>query len=693
MLIGWSNPMQAKRITFFSKYRFLIFAIAIFFILSIGIFGLNFFLSSQLSEDGAKINDSGRMRGLSQQNAKAILALAQEVASGGQINTSQAEISESIGALNETLGRSRVRAAAAGDQTEIDLVAKFDKVWQPLARLGGDLVKVEAPDEFAVDAARKRSFATNVRLLQIADDLTGHLETVAAKRANNLKLVQAVAIVLASINFLIIVVYAFRSLNRSDKIAEAAKRETEQILGTVREGLFLVDESGTVGSQRSAQLDAVFPRPLTPGSNLLTQLGPLVTPETLVAVTDYFKLLFNKRVKASLVKSLNPLNRVEILDHSTAAAARKFSSFLNFEFSPVTSEGSSNVTSLLVSIVDVSQEVYLERELENAEQRANSEMAMLLGVLENDPAVVAEFLFGATRQISEINTMMRDLNPKVTPYRDVVDRVFRTVHSIKGEAAALVLGPISQAAHSFEDTLVPLRRKQLTGEDLIPVATGIAGLQIAIDKIKRITDRLVTYASFGETKPLTADEDVHQTVQRVQRLALAVAADLSKRIRVETSIAHLDEIPESIQRLLHEGLPQLVRNAVVHGIETEGERIAGGKSAEGLVRIEMKRTADGGLELVVADDGRGIDIMRLRSKLVLNHQKTAQEVAAMSDREVVALIFEPGVSTSDEVTEHAGRGVGLDVLLALARETGAKMRVASSPNRNTRFTLQWSAAA
>lgn len=65
----------------------------------------------------------------------------------------------------------------------------------------------------------------------------------------------------------------------------------------------------------------------------------------------------------------------------------------------------------------------------------------------------------------------------------------------------------------------------------------------------------------------------------------------------------------------------------------------------------------------------------------------------MSDRQVVGLIFEPGVSTSDEVTEHAGRGVGLDVLLALARETGAKMRVASTPNRNTRFTLQWSATA
>ncbi|MBK9523157.1 MAG: Hpt domain-containing protein [Rhodocyclaceae bacterium] len=684
--------MQRKPTTFYGKYRFLIFAIAIFFILSVGIFGLNFFLSSKLSEDGSKINDSGKLRGLTQQNAKSILSLAQETAAGEPIQTSQAEISESLLGLNETLERARVRAVAAADQTEIDLIAKFDKTWQPLALLSSDLVKSEKPDDFIVDAARKRSGATNVRLLQIADDLTGHLESVAAKRANELKLVQAAAILLASINFLIIVVYAFRSLKRSDQIADAAKRETEQILGTVREGLFLIDGSGTVGSQRSAQLDTVFPRPLTPGANLLNELEPLVTAETLVAVRDYLKLLFNKRVKASLVKSLNPLNRVEIFSHSNAAT-RKFSTFLNFEFSPVTNDGDSTVTSLLVSIVDVSQEVYLERELESAEQRANSEMAMLLGVLENDPAVVAEFLFGATKQLNDTNAMLRVLDPKVTPYREVIDKVFRTVHAIKGEAAAMALGPVSQAAHSFEDVLVPLRQKQIAGEDLIPVATGVAGLQLAIEKIRRITDRLASYAGNSDAAQLTADEDVHQTVQRVQRLALAVAADLSKRIRVEVSLAHLDEIPESVQRLLHEGLPQLVRNAVVHGIETEEERIAGGKSSEGLVRIEMKRSSDGQLELVVFDDGRGIDVTRLRSKLVLNHQKSAQEVAAMSDRQVVGLIFEPGVSTSDEVTEHAGRGVGLDVLLALARETGAKMRVASTPNRNTRFTLQWSATA
>jgi chemotaxis protein histidine kinase CheA len=64
----------------------------------------------------------------------------------------------------------------------------------------------------------------------------------------------------------------------------------------------------------------------------------------------------------------------------------------------------------------------------------------------------------------------------------------------------------------------------------------------------------------------------------------------------------------------------------------------------------------------------------------------------MTDREVVGTIFQPGVSTIDEVHQHAGRGVGLDLLLNLAKETGARLKLASSPATHTRFTLQWSPA-
>jgi len=681
---------------FLKKYSILIVAIVSFFFLSIGIFSFNFFVSQQLGEDAAKINNSGKMRGLTQQNAKAVLSLVQELAANEMIQTSQAQISESILGMEGLIATVRTTVDADKDKAGLELLDRFQKSWEQVAILGKQVATVEIPDPATVDGLRSKSNAVNVRLLSAADDLTQHFETAAAARANQLKLVQAVAIAVALINFLFIVLYAFRSLARSDRIAKVAKHETEQILGTVREGLFLVDKEWNVGHQRSSKLDQVFPKPLPPGTNFREALSPLVSKDTLEAVENYIGLLFNKRVKLSLVESLNPLDRVEV---SMPNKGPGFSIFLSFKFSPVYEDGVDGVSALLVSVVDISQEVFLEHELENAEVRAKSDIALLLGVLDNDPAVVGEFLAAATSRLDELNTMLRDIDPRKTSYADVINPVFRVIHSIKGEAATLTLGPISQEAHDFEDVLVPLRRKELTGADLIPVATGIAGMQQAIAKVARITDRITSYAGHGPVKqgdkaaaPQSADEDVQKTIQRIQRLALSVATDLNKKIRVETSLAHVESIPESIQRLLREGLPQLVRNAIVHGIEASDERTKSGKPAEGLVRIELNRNDTGGIEIVVIDDGRGIDVNKLRRKLVAMGKLDAHQVSEMSDRDVVAMIFQPGVSTADVISDHAGRGFGLDVLLNLVRNTGARLRVASRPQINTSFTLQWSPA-
>jgi signal transduction histidine kinase len=676
--------------SFLKKYQLLIIAIVVFFLLSVGIFALNFILAIQLAEDGGKINDSGRLRGFTQQSAKAVLSLYQEMSKGNPIQTSPAEISESAATIKATLERSRARLKPGTPAEEVDLLEKFDKTWAPMAEHSLALTSLEVPDLSLAEIALNRSNATNVRLLQIADDLTAHLEDAAAARANRLKLTQAAAITAATIIFLFIVVYALRSLSRSDRIAAMARRETSKILGAVREGLFLVDAQYQVGNQRSQTLENVFPRALPANAHFLAVLAPLVTAEVLESVSNYMGLLFNKRVKPKLIATLNPLNRVEI---ASRVDPGQFPVFLSFGFSPVMDDAGTTVTALLVSVVDVSQEVYLERELESAEARAQSEMALLLGVLENDPAIVGAFLVEATQKIDTLNDMLRHLDPTTTPYAQAVDEVFRTIHSIKGEAASLSLGSISEEAHRFEDILTPLRRKPLAGEDLIPVATSLGGMQQAIVNVRRITDRISNYASGQENAPTTAGEDVQHTVQRIQRLALAVAADLNKAVRVETSLGYFDDIPDSIQRLLKEGLPQLVRNAVVHGIEPAHERTDAGKMAEGTVRIEFKKLDDGTLELSVVDDGRGIDVMKLRDKQVSSGRRTAQQAAAMTDLEVVSMIFEPGFSTAEEVDVHAGRGVGLDVLLSLVRAAGARLRVSTIPLKSTRFIIQWNPAA
>jgi HPt (histidine-containing phosphotransfer) domain-containing protein len=680
--------MHSNRSSFFGKYRALLLAIGIFFVVTVSIFSFNYALSVQLAVDGARVKDSGAIRGLTQQHAKAILSLSHEIAAGDPIQTSQAQISESSLALDDALARSLASAKLANVAAELELLAKFEKFWRPLADISKSVDRQEHPDPMDVQAAFAKS--NNVRLMQLADDLTQQIESAAAARTKNLGTIQTVAIGLALASFLFIVFYTLRSLRRSDRVAELARAETEQIMATVREGLFLIDRNGVVGSQRSKHLEKVFPGALPPGADFWQVLASLVSDETLKSASEYIGLLFNKRVKVALVKSLNPLQRVEIMADEQLG---KPSVYLSFDFHPVFSDREDGVAAVLVSAVDVSQQVALEQELELAEQRSRTGMGLLGSVLENDPAVVGAFLAGAEAGLGEINEELRRIKPGPGNYNMLINRIFRIVHATKGEAAALALHTVSQQAHRFEDVLSSLRKRlDLRGEDLIAVATGSGELLEELSKVRGIVDRLGSFAGGKADESSARDEDIHQTLHRIQRLTLAVAADLGKKVRVETSLAPVGTLPDAFRRLLTEGLPQLVRNAVAHGIESGHERLQSGKSAEGSVRIEVRRSEAGVLELEVADDGRGIDAAALRRKLVASGRYQEHEVAAMAVREVIATIFQPGMSTADQVNEHAGRGVGLDVLHALVRETGARIKLISTPSSFTRFILQWSPA-
>lgn len=682
--------MDSNRSSFFGKYRALLFAIGLFFLVTVSIFAFNYSLSVQLVIDGARVKDAGAIRGLTQQHAKAILSLSHELAAGDPIQTSQAQLSESSLALEAALARSLASAKMANVAAELELLAKFEKFWRPLANISKSIDRDEHPELIDVQAALIKSNANNVRLMQLAEDLTQLIETAAAVRTRNLGTIQTVAIGLALASFLFIVFYTLRSLRRSDRVAELARAETEQIMTTVREGLFLIDRNGTVGSQHSRHLEKLFPGALPAGADFLQVLGSLVAAGTLKSAREYIGLLFNKRVKVALVKSLNPLQRVEIVaDEQLGKPARH----LSFDFHPVFNDQEDGVAAVLVSAVDISQQVALEQELELAEERSRTGMGLLASVLENEPGVVGAFLAGAETGLGEINEELRLIKPGPGNYNLLINRIFRIVHTTKGEAAALGLNTVTQQAHRFEDVLSGLRKRlDLRGEDLIAVATGTGELLGELSRVRGIADRLASYAGGKISESVVSEDDVHHTLQRIQRLTLAVAADLGKKVRVETSLAAVGTLPDAFHRLLREGLPQLVRNAVAHGIESGHERLQSGKKAEGSIRIEVRQSEAGILELEVADDGRGIDAGVLRRKLVEGGRYQEHEVAAMAVRDVIATIFQPGMSTSDHVDEHAGRGVGLDVLHALVRETGARIKLVSTPSSFTRFILQWSPA-
>ena len=670
------------------KYRDMVIAIALFLVLDLGVLLFNFYASGRIEADTSKINSSGELRMYSQQLAKALLTLAHETRDGMPIQTSQAQISESHANFSKALadlarrnGRDDAVARWLSRQAmedEADLLRRIENYWGPLDAAVTPLLTTNPPEGIDIEIAVNKVVARNIKLMQLADDLTRHLESEAVAAAGRLRAIQFAAILLALANFAFIVFKFVHALRRSDRAAEAAREETDEILATLREGLFLLHDDGNIGSQRSLSLDDLFGRPVRTGERFADVLAALIEPEAAAAAADYLGLLFENRIKASLLAQLNPLSEVAI--RGDAEGSRR-TRHLSFHFDQV--RGGNRVVALLVTVHDVSEQVRLRGELAGAEEQLRRDVDLLLSVLDRDPALVGAFLAGAEQKTDLMNADLQQVEPEARAYAGLVDRLFRHVHAIKGEAATLEFATVAREAHAFEERLAPLRgRGNIAGAELIPLAVGVNGLREQLARLRAVFDKARNYAGSAETV-----QSLEPLLRQFERLTHRVALDLNKQVRFEGVAAHLPELPEALSQLMREAVPQLLRNAVAHGIESADERLRAGKAAEGRVRVEVERQEDGTLSVSVWDDGRGICTQALRNQLIACGRKSQEETARMSEREVIAMLFEPGFSTAATANPHAGRGVGLDMLREIVTRLGARLRIATVPNGYTRFTL------
>jgi len=171
----------------------------------------------------------------------------------------------------------------------------------------------------------------------------------------------------------------------------------------------------------------------------------------------------------------------------------------------------------------------------------------------------------------------------------------------------------------------------------------------------------------------------------VPRLVRDLSAELGKQVMVDLEGEDAEMDREMIE-MIRDPLTHIIRNAIDHGIEPPAERRAAGKREIGLLSITARQSGNR-IAVVISDDGRGLDCARLGSKAVAAGLLTEAQVAGMSRGELHQLIFEPGLSTAESVSEVSGRGVGMDVVRANLDRIGGTITVRSSPGEGTVFVL------
>jgi len=215
------------------------------------------------------------------------------------------------------------------------------------------------------------------------------------------------------------------------------------------------------------------------------------------------------------------------------------------------------------------------------------------------------------------------------------------------------------------------RMLEMIGEVLVARARG------DWDALERPVRELESLVASARTVP------IGPAFRPYARMVRDLAEAHGKRARLDVSGEEVEVDARVVERL-RDPLGHLVRNAIDHGLETPAERAAAGKNATGAIRLRTHREG-GHLVLTLSDDGRGIDRARLCRRAA---ERGFGDVSSFDDRRLHALLFEPGFSTADEVTELSGRGVGLDVVLRHVQSLRGTIEVETRAGQGTTFHLR-----
>lgn len=299
-----------------------------------------------------------------------------------------------------------------------------------------------------------------------------------------------------------------------------------------------------------------------------------------------------------------------------------------------------------------------------------------------------EVMITRTRMESELVTLrgsLKDLTGNL-------DRLRGQLRDIELQAETQMQSRLAQARDA-DQSFDPLefdrftRVQELTrmmAESVNDVATVQRNLQRAVESTE---DSLV--AQGRQTRELQRDllrtrmvefEGISERLYRVVRQA---SKETGKQVRLDITGGNI-EMDRGVLDRMTAAFEHLLRNSVVHGIETPENRVAAGKSPEGQIEITLGHELND-VSVIFADDGAGLDLVRLREKAVA--QGLVAPEAAISDAQAAQLVFEPGISTAREVSELAGRGIGMDVVRNDVVALGGRIETATQTGQGTNFKL------
>ena len=500
-----------------------------------------------------------------------------------------------------------------------------------------------------------------------------------------------------------------RHEREKQELIGASNRLTDAILKSSEQGLFLLDPKGKILPQVSNSLATLFRRQDFSNLSFEKLIGPLVTAKTLSVARAFVTRLLEAAAPGDSEQSY-PLQDIEVRLANSDGSFE--TAHYSFEFHAV--DFPHEPRAWLVRVTDITARVQQHRDLEDLRTHLQTQGEILRSVLQAGGASFGAFLQRTDASMKSINGVLKKPARQADAFRSKLEQTLEEVDRVRRDAAALKLTGLEAAARLLEDSLQDLRsRGALSGGDFLPLAVKLDQLYGQFALLRSLTLQASPVADPDGAPEARITENGTQVIEAPRFLAemaqksaapkahrMAQAGSLDSTLMTLTDLVAQEHdktvvldcrgmqlVPPRYQATIKNVAIQLIRNAVMHGVETPAARQGIGKPAHGTLHLEFKALSDNSFELHFQDDGCGLDPDKVRATAVAKGLITEDAAARLRDRQAIKLIFKSGYTTMASAPGEAPHGSGMSLVRRYVHEAGGKIALATLLGHETRFKV------
>jgi len=502
-------------------------------------------------------------------------------------------------------------------------------------------------------------------------------------------------------------------------LVDEKMQQVNDILNNIDHGLFTINLDGSVNQEYSSRANEIL-KVKDVASSSLEELLRLDSKQQ--RAFHIWMDLVNKRYQKQRWKKLArlaPVHELTFGDHDSIPE------YVSIAYQKIYDK-QNELAKIMILVTDETEKRLKEHQMEEQRKKHDNEMNIVLGLANTPPDEISAFMEDTTERMKRIRQQIKEYsqhppkqhlsaNEADTMTNGLVNALYRDTHTIKGNSGSYGFKLLSEHAHKTEDMLEKLRdpaQKEVLAElvlcldnmneeigDIQQKIKLIFGrdenvtMRIPASHVTSITDICMTLDKNQHTSQVQALINkcimlswmpIETITRKYQKIVNRAARKQQKRMAFVVKPEHVF-YPPDIFIDIDDALIHLVRNAADHGIEKPEVREELGKG-KGHITFEFA-DRDGSRIITLSDDGKGIDTEKLVETCIRKGVVTLEKTLNFSEQQKRELIFAAGVSTSDEITELSGRGVGMDIVREKIENLGGTISIDSKIGVGTKITL------